>query len=416
VIAAALVGPLLMSCAAPVAADGPRPADLPADSSSPPSSTSGSSPPRASGSVTTTVPAATSSVSPTPPAGRAASCAQRTLATLSTRERAAQVLLVGVSATRPADGAALVRLGVGGVFLRGRVAGSSGLRRSLAALQAQARRVAAPALFVAVDQEGGAVQTVRGGTIPPFPTARVQGTWSSRTLRLRTLAWARELRRLGVNLDLAPVADVVPASLGVRNPPIGRYGREYGSTPAAVSPAVATVTAALQAAKVGATVKHFPGLGRVLVNTDTGRGARDPATTATDPSLRPFVAGIRAGAVAVMVSSASYPRLDRSHLAMWSRAIVTGLLRGRLGWRGLVVSDDLGQAAAARSVPAARRATRFVDAGGDLVLTVVPSQAPVMRDAIVAAATGNRAFRARLADAVTHVLTAKQTLGLLTCR
>ncbi len=405
-----------MSCAAPVAADGPRPADLPSDSSSPASSTSGSSPPRASGSVTTTVPAATSSVSPTPPVERAASCVQRTLATLSTRERAAQVLLVGVSATRPADGAAVVRLGVGGVFLRGRVAGSSGLRRSLAALQAQARRVGAPALFVAVDQEGGAVQTVRGGTIPPFPTARVQGTWPSRTLRLRTLAWARELRRLGVNLDLAPVADVVPASLGVRNPPIGRYGREYGSTAAAVSPAVATVTAALQSAMVGATVKHFPGLGRVLVNTDTGRGARDPATTATDPSLRPFVAGIRAGAVAVMVSSASYPRLDRSHLAMWSRAIVTGLLRGRLGWRGLVVSDDLGQAAAARSVPPARRATRFVDAGGDLVLTVVPSQAPVMRDAIVATATSNRAFRARLADAVTHVLTAKQTLGLLTCR
>jgi beta-N-acetylhexosaminidase len=162
------------------------------------------------------------------------------------------------------------------VFLQGRVAGGSGLRRQLAALQAQARRGGAPALLVAVDQEGGAVQTVRGGTIPPFPAAVVQGTWSSRTLRLRTLAWARQLRQLGVNLDLAPVADVVPASLGVRNPPIGRYGRQYGSTPRAVSPDVATVTAALRAAAVGPTVKHFPGLGRVLVNTDTGRGAATP--------------------------------------------------------------------------------------------------------------------------------------------
>jgi beta-N-acetylhexosaminidase len=124
---------------------------------------------------------------------------------------------------------------------------------------------------------------------------------------------------------------------------------------------------------------------------------------------------MRAGALAVMVSSAAYPRLDRSHLAMWSRTIVTGLLRDRLGWRGLVVSDDLGRAAAVAAVPPALRATRFVDAGGDLVLTVVPSQARLMRDALVARATSDRAFRARLTDAVTHVLAAKQQLGLLHC-
>jgi beta-N-acetylhexosaminidase len=341
---------------------------------------------------------------------------RRALAGLPLREQAAQLLLVGVDATRPADpGAALVRLGVGGVFLRGRVAGDGALRRSIAVLQEQARRAGGPPLLVAVDQEGGAVQTVRGGAIPPFATALTQGTWSSRTLRLRTLAWARELRRAGVNLDLAPVADVVPASLGVRNPPVGRYGREYGRTPEGVSAAVTVVTGALRQAGVGPTVKHFPGLGRVLVNTDTGRGATDPAMTASDPSLRPFVAGMRAGALAVMVSSAAYPRLDRSHLAMWSRTIVTGLLRDRLGWRGLVVSDDLGRAAAVAAVPPARRATRFVDAGGDLVLTVVPSQARLMRDALVARATSDRAFRARLTDAVTHVLAAKQQLGLLHC-
>ncbi len=345
------------------------------------------------------------------------SCVARTLAGLSGTERAAQLLLVGVTAGRPlAGGPALVRLGVAGVFLRGRTAGTSSLRQQIASLQVRARRAGVPALFVAADQEGGAVQTVGGGALPPFPSARVQGTWSTGTLKARTTTWARELRRLGVNLDLAPVADVVPASIGVRNPPIGRYGRQYGSTPAAVSPRVAAVTAALKGARVGATVKHFPGLGRVLVNTDTGTGATDRATTATDPSLRPFSAGLRAGAVAVMVSSAAYPRLDRRRLAMWSPAIVTGLLRGRLGWKGLVLSDDLGQAVAARSVPVGRRATDFVAAGGDLVLTVVPSQAATMRSAIAARAARDRVFRARVADAVTHVLAAKQTLGLLRCR
>jgi beta-N-acetylhexosaminidase len=270
-------------------------------------------------------------------------------------------------------------------------------------------------LFVAADEEGGAVQTVRGGTIPPFPTALVQGTWSQARLQARTTSWARQLARLGITLDLAPVADVVPSSLGRRNPPIGRYDREYGTTPGRVAGAVATVVAALRAAKVGPTVKHFPGLGRVLVNTDTGIGATDTVMTATDPYLRPFTTGTKAGAVAVMVSSALYPRLDPRHPAMWSHAIVTGLLRTKLGWSGMIVSDDLGAAAAARVLPVGRRAADFVAAGGDLVLTVVPSQAATMRNAIAARAASDPAFRARVADAVTHVLAAKQALGLLHC-
>jgi beta-N-acetylhexosaminidase len=256
---------------------------------------------------------------------------------------------------------------------------------------------------------------VRGGTIAPFPTGLVQGSWSTGQLRARTAPWARALAQLGVNLDLAPVADVVPASLGRRNPPIGHYGREYGHSSQRVSAGVSTVVAVLRASGVGPTVKHFPGLGRVLVNTDTGTGATDAAMTATDPSLQPFAAGVRAGAVAVMVSSALYPRLDRGHPAMWSSAIVTGLLRKKLGWTGMVVSDDLGTAAAARVLPVSRRAVEFVAAGGDLVLTVEPSQATTMRNAIASRAASDPAFRARVADAVTHVLAAKQALGLLQC-
>jgi beta-N-acetylhexosaminidase len=335
---------------------------------------------------------------------------------MSPGRRAAQLLLVGVDASRPAAaGPGLARLGAGGVFLRGRATGSSSLAASVALVQRVGRQAGTPTLFVAVDEEGGAVQTVRGGTIPPFPSALVQGSWTTSQLRSRTGMWAREVARLGVNLDLAPVADVVPASLGRRNPPIGRYDREYDYTSDRVSAEVSSVVAVLRASGVGPTVKHFPGLGRVLVNTDTGTGARDAAMTATDPYLQPFAAGMRAGAVAVMVSSASYPRLDRAHPAMWSSAIVTGLLRKRLGWTGMVVSDDLGTAAAARVLPVGRRAADFLAAGGDLVLTVAPSQATTMRNAIAARMASDPAFRARVADAVTHVLAAKQALGLLRC-
>ncbi|HVN12982.1 MAG TPA: glycoside hydrolase family 3 N-terminal domain-containing protein [Kineosporiaceae bacterium] len=395
-----------------------------------PAGTSSAAPASPSATATTpgTAPPATSSPVPAPatqgtrgstgaPTAVAANaCVDTTLARLSPERRAAQVLLVGVSATSPAsDAGALVAIGVGGIFLHGRVAGGPSVQDALGTVQRTARRAGTLPVFVAADEEGGAVQTVTGGTIPPFPSARVQGTWLTSALRSRTARWGAELARLGVNLDLAPVADTVPVALGTANPPIGRYGREYGTTPAAVSRAVAVVVPALAGVRVGSTVKHFPGLGRVLANTDTSADAVDATTTATDPYLRPFSAGMQAGALAVMVSSARYPRLDARNPAMWSSAVVTGLLRGRLGWHGLVVSDDLGLAVAARSRPVGARAVSFLGAGGDLVLTVQPGQAATMRAAILAQAAARTSWRSRLDDAVRHVLAAKQALGLLSC-
>jgi beta-N-acetylhexosaminidase len=100
---------------------------------------------------------------------------------------------------------------------------------------------------------------------------------------------------------------------------------------------------------------------------------------------------------------------------MWSHAVVTGLLRRRLGWQGLVLSDDLGQAVAVRSKPVGTRAVAFLGAGGDLVLTVLPQQASTMRAAIAAQAAAKRSWRTRLDDAVRHVLAAKIALGLISC-
>jgi beta-N-acetylhexosaminidase len=94
---------------------------------------------------------------------------------------------------------------------------------------------------------------------------------------------------------------------------------------------------------------------------------------------------------------------------------VTDLLRGRLGWQGLVMSDDLGQAVAARGKAVGTRAVAFLGAGGDLVLTVVPQQAARMRAAIAAQAAARASWRRRLDDAVRHVLAAKIALGLISC-
>jgi beta-N-acetylhexosaminidase len=346
----------------------------------------------------------------------ASTCADQALAELSPTARAGQVLLVGVPATSPlATGRTLAALHVGGIFLHGRVAGSSTLRTALASVKKAARADGTFPLFVSADEEGGLVQTVTGGTVPAFPTALVQGSWSTTTLRSRTSTWAKQIAALGLNLDLAPVADTVPASLGTANPPIGKYRREYGMTPSSVGRAIGVVVPALTAAHVGATVKHFPGLGRVHYNTDTSSRAVDSTTTATDPYLQPFVTGMKAGALAVMVSSARYPKLDSANPAMWSQKIVTGLLRQRLKWSGLVVSDDLGQAVAASSLSVAARATTFLRAGGDLVLTVQPSQAATMRTAIARAAAAHTSWRRIVDTAARRVLAAKISLGLIHC-
>jgi beta-N-acetylhexosaminidase len=193
------------------------------------------------------------------------------------------------------------------------------------------------------------------------------------------------------------------------------FDRQYGSAPDSVAKDTDTVVTAAQAAGVLTTLKHFPGLGRVRANTDTATSAVDATATPDDPYLAPFASGIRAGSAAVMVSSARYPRLDGQSIAAFSTAVVTGLLRGRLHFDGLVVSDDLGAAVAVAAVPPGERAVRFVRAGGDLVLTIRPADVPPMTAALLAAARVSTSFRARVDDAVRHVLRSKYRAGLLRC-
>ena len=125
------------------------------------------------------------------------------------------------------------------------------------------------------------------------------------------------------------------------------------------------------------TVKHFPGLGRIRNNTDfNATGITDDVTTADDPYLEPFAAGVKAGAGLVMVGSAKYSKLDPGVPAMFSAPIVTDLLRGDLGYDGVVITDDV-NAKAVAATPAAQRAVKVVAAGGDIVLTGDASDAPV---------------------------------------
>jgi beta-N-acetylhexosaminidase len=340
-----------------------------------------------------------------------------TLGELTPAQKAGQLVMAGVPAGDAGSGRSRVRgARLGGVFLAGRTSRSpASIRSEVRTLGGQTTDGARIGLLVATDQEGGRVQSLRGGSWSTIPRATVQGGYGPDRLTDRWRTWAAELKGAGLNMDLAPVADTVPAGRASTNPPIGAIDREYGSDVLTVQRGAAAVSQGMVRAGIIPTVKHFPGLGLVRYNTDTSTRAVDATTSVTSPYLTPFTAGIRAGAGVVMVSSATYPRIDPLQPALFSPAVITHLLRGRLGYEGVVMTDDVGQAVAVRSVPTGQRATRFIAAGGDLVLTVLPEKAPALVAAIRQKAASDKAFRAKVDISTTRVLTLKQRFGLLTC-
>jgi len=307
---------------------------------------------------------------------------------------------------------------VGGVIYLGGWNGSSVVTQTSAYLQGQATGSASGGvrLFVAADQEGGQVQQLKGSGFTTMPSALSQGQSSQSSIEHNGATVGAELKRAGVNINLAPVADTVPADIGSANAPIGRYSRQFGDDPATVTRGVAATIRGLAQGGVASTVKHFPGLGRVSGNTDTtDTGITDDTATTSDPFLAPFSDGVRAGAQLVMISSARYPKMDPANAAVFSPAVISGLLRDTLGYGGVVISDDLGAAKSVAAIPAGERAVRFVAAGGDIILTATSSTAPAMATALTARAAKDSAFAQKLDASVRRVIALKVTMGLASC-
>jgi beta-N-acetylhexosaminidase len=265
--------------------------------------------------------------------------------------------------------------------------------------------------WVAVDQEGGYVQHLTGSGFSTIPTALRQGQLATDQLRADWKIWAAQLHRAGINLDLAPVADVVPANVGTRNQPIGRYYREYGYTTSVVGPHVSAAAQGMAQAGVAAAAKHFPGLGRATGNTDAASGVTDP-TTRHDPCLAAFRSAITAPVPFVMVSTAIYPNIAPHTIGAFSHLIVTTMLRYDLGFSGVIVSDSL----LAKSVSAysyASRAILSLDAGVDILLITNDSPLAAMVSAITQRMATHSDFASVVKAAVMRVLTAKAKAGLI---
>ncbi|NBM15611.1 glycoside hydrolase family 3 protein [Streptomyces sp. GC420] len=273
----------------------------------------------------------------------------------------------------------------------------------LAGLTAQLR-AERPDVLVAIDEEGGDVTRLEVRTGSSFPGNHALGAVDDPAL---TRAVAHELgRRLaecGVNLNWAPSADV---NSNPGNPVIGV--RSFGADPALVARHTAAYVEGLQAAGVAACAKHFPGHGDTSVDSHHALPRIDAdARTLHDRELAPFRAAVAAGTKAVMSAHILLPALDPSRPATLSPTVLTGLLRGDLGFDGLIVTDGMEMQAVSATYGIERGSVLAVAAGADAICVGggLADEETVLRlrDALVSAVRDGELPEERLADAAARV-------------
>jgi beta-N-acetylhexosaminidase len=283
----------------------------------------------------------------------------------------------------------------GAILFRANITSPEQLRSLTKTLDA-AGRAAGAVPIVCTDQEGGVIRNV----VWAPPAAAQSGQVPGRDAK----AAAQALKAAGINVSLAPVADVPSVSGAAMG------GREFSRDPARVASATKAAIGGWLAGGVAPTAKHFPGLGGATVNTDHGSATiGGGAPTAAD--LAPFKAAIAAKVPLIMSSNAAYPRLDSRRIAAQSPAILKTLLRDQLHYGGVVITDSI-EAAAVRATGSTEQvAVRSIRAGNDIVLTTGQGSWIHSYRALLAEARASRSFRALVKAAAARVLALQQSFG-----
>ncbi len=324
-----------------------------------------------------------------------------------------QILMPSINMDDPTAGSVelLRRYHLGGVILMGNVentasAGSAQQVRALTdALRDAARGVGEPLEpIMATDQEYGWVTRIRTGIVQ-LPSGMTFG--AAGRPDLTQAAWSgagAELAAAGINVDFAPDADVVDSA---GNTVIG--SRSYGADARAVSKQVAAAVTGLQSAGVAATLKHFPGHGHTTVNShDALPVLRQSLASVEANDLPPFQGGIQADAWLVMSGHLAYDAIDPGVPASFSAKAMIDLLRTRLGFTGVTVTDALNMAPAMQW-PSGEAAVRAFLAGNDLLL--MPPDLGAAQQGLLTAVQSGRIPRTRLVEAVTRIFALKQKLA-----
>ena len=358
--------------------------------------------------------------SPPPQPARQSGFVRRWMKTLTLREKVAQLIFIPFHGAAPNSRSReyrqfmkLVReTRVGGMVLvnwnNGRVT-QKAQPYALGAFLNRMQRLSRVPLLVAGDFERGASMRVDGATV--FPHAMAFGAAGDPELaRFEGQVTAREARAIGVHWLFFPVADV---NNNPDNPIINI--RSYGEDARQVSALVAAFIEGTRADpryRVLTTAKHFPGHGDTAVDTHMNLAVIEaPRERLENVELPPFRAAIQAGVDAIMTAHIAVPALAPADVpATLSPAILTGLLRGEMGFKGIVVTDALEMGGIAQGYSSGEAAVLALEAGADAL--VMPPDPEAAVKAILAAVQSGRLTRARIDESVARLLAAKERVGL----
>lgn len=354
------------------------------------------------------------------PRKTAADPARRWLASLTPAERVAQLVMAPFYGDAPnpkspeykALASLVAEERIGGLIVLNRVRDGVVERADpyqMAAFLNRMQRLARVPLIVGGDFERGA--SMRMTSTAPFPHAMAYAAAGDlEAVRRLGRATAREARAMGVHWVFAPVADV---NNNPDNPIINI--RSFGEDPARVAAFVRAFIEGAHAdpaARVLVTVKHFPGHGDTAIDSHIGLGVVEAERARLDAvELAPFRAAIEAGVDAIMTAHLAVPALEPERIpATVSRRIMTGLLRGELGFRGLLTTDAMDMQGLAQMFPPGEAAVRALEAGNDLLL--IPQDARAAIRGVLEAVRAGRLKQERIDRSVLKILEAKVRLGL----
>jgi len=326
------------------------------------------------------------------------------------RQLIGQKLVVRMSGTTPsAELIGRIQRGeIGGVVLFGEnITSASQLRNLTAALQAAARAGGRKPLLISTDQEGGSVKRIPW-IAPTLSPPQMGATGLASVARDQGAMTGSGLLGLGINCDLAPVADV-PAWTSSFMYEEGRTWSFDATTTARLSVGFAR---GLRDSGVVPVMKHFPGLGFALANTDSNVVTLPQSATRLLPGLQPYQLAVTRQLPMVMLSNATYTAYDRANGAGWSRWIVNDLLRGQLGFTGVTITDSLSGTAKARGVAASTLAIKAAIAGTDMIM-LTGSEAATARafDTLLAAAQAGTIPRSTLEASYARIAALKSGLA-----
>ncbi len=297
----------------------------------------------------------------------------------------------------------------------GNVSGPAQVARLTTDIQALARQAALPGVLLAVDQEGGPVARLRNGFAVMPSNMAVAATGDPRAAALAATASAAQLTAVGLHVNLAPVLDV---NSNPANPIIGT--RSFGSDPDRVAALGLAAMKAYGEAGIVAVAKHFPGHGDTGVDSHLGLPLVPHDMERLERvELVPFRRAIAAGVEAIMTAHVRLPAVEPEPLpATLSRAVLTGLLRDGLGFKGVIVTDSMGMGAVSGTYGVGEAAVRAFLAGADLLLYGAdkghePSEVLAAMTALKGAVMLGRVPQARLDASVRRILTLKARHGLL---